>query len=77
MVEVPRLKFVPANLLEMLEAQVGRLTEVGVPGEVGVDGAEFLDYAMKMAGEFIFSPYLFGELKSRKNGTKFIRIDSW
>lgn len=58
MIEVPRLMFVPAlpaNLKEMLEAQVRRLIEVGLPKEVGVDEAKFLDDAMAMADEFAFS----------------------
>lgn len=63
MIEVPRLTFVPAqpaNLAEVLEAQIRRLIECGVPGEVGVDEAKFKDDAMKLAGEFVYSTELAG-----------------
>lgn len=58
MIKVPYLTFVPAqpaNLTEVLEAQVGRMIEVGLPKEVGVEEAKFLDDAMTMTGEFAFS----------------------
>lgn len=46
MVEIPILRFKPAepvNTVEVLETQVRRLIEVGIPKEVGVVGAKFLD----------------------------------
>lgn len=63
MIEVPVLTFLPAqpaNLVGVLEAQIRRLIECGVPGEVGVEEAKFLDDAMAMAGAFTFSTELAG-----------------
>lgn len=57
-IQVPSLRFLPpqpVNLVEMLEAQTKRLIEVGVPGEVGVKKAKFLDDAMEKAAEFTYS----------------------
>lgn len=57
-IQVPVLRFAPAqpvNLAEMLEAQARRLIEVGVPSEVGVNGAKFLDDAMGKAKGFVYS----------------------
>lgn len=61
MVEIPVLRFKPAepvNLTEVLEAQARRLIEVGIPGEVGVNGGVFLDDAMGKINEFVWSPCL-------------------
>ena len=58
MITVPALKFVPAqpaNLAEVLEMQAKRLIEIGLPQEVAVTEAKFLDDAMAMAAEFAFS----------------------
>ena len=55
---VPTLMFVPAqpaNLTEVLEAQIRRLIDVGVPKEVGVEEAKFLDDAIATAAEFVYS----------------------
>lgn len=58
MITVPELTFVPAqpaNLDEVLEAQVERLIEIGVPKKVGVAEGKFRDDAMTMAAGFVFS----------------------
>ena len=63
MIRVPELQFVPAqpaNLTEVLESQIRRLIECGVPQEVGVDKAKFLDDAMKMSDQFAYSTELAG-----------------
>jgi len=58
MIEMPKLTFVPAqpaNLPEVLEAQIRRLIEVGAPKEVDVNEEKFLDDAMELVGGFAFS----------------------
>ncbi|MEI6498423.1 MAG: hypothetical protein WCO23_00475 [bacterium] len=55
---VPSLQFPPAlpvNLPEVFEAQVRCLMAYGIHGEVGIDGAKFLDDAMALAKEFTYS----------------------
>lgn len=61
MVDVPILKFVPdkpANLSEVLEAQVRRLIEIGAQKEVGVEEGKFLDDATRVVSEFVYSAKL-------------------
>jgi hypothetical protein len=58
---VPALEFppaVPVNLLEVLEGQVRSLVANGIPKEVGVDGAKFLDDAMLLVNQFGYSAEL-------------------
>lgn len=55
---VPVLRFVPAqpvNLMEVLEAQARCLIAGKVPQEVGVSEDKFLDEAMALATEFVYS----------------------
>jgi len=63
MIEMPKLTFVPAqpaNLPEVLKAQIRRLIEVGAPKEVGVNEEKFLDDAMELVGilgNWVFGPF--------------------
>ena len=57
-VEVPVLQFKPAepiNLHEVLESQVRRYIEIGMPKEVQTSEEKFLDDAMAKANEFAYS----------------------
>lgn len=55
---VPVLQFKPAepiNLAEVLESQARKLIEIGVPKELKIDEAKFLDEAMAKANVFGYS----------------------
>lgn len=56
LVPIPRFPpALPVNLREVLEAQARCLIANGIPGEVGVVEAKFLDNAMNLAKQFGYS----------------------